>query len=143
MLHPEIVHPGEVLFPEALRPEEVRITFEEGDYVFGIDGGENPLFLGPHAGPVRPGGSPNAGVEEGFPVRAVELLESFHVVLHVEEGSGATAVDDFVERVEFVVRVGERARERDVARGEAVVVGVCVLLPAGLFADVHPGYDRR
>lgn len=64
-------------------------------------------------------------------------------MLHVEEGAGAAAVDDFVEGVGF--RGVEAGVEGDVLGREVVVVGGGAV-PAGLVLDVLIGgacYGRR
>lgn len=134
MLHPQIIHPQK-LFPITLGPKEVRITLESTNNIVAINFGEDPFFLGPNPGSVRPGGLTYARIEEGFPVLTIVFLESGHIMLNVEEAAGAATVDDLVEGVGLGgVRGGV---ERDVLGGEAVVVEGG--LAAGFFADVLIG----
>jgi hypothetical protein len=101
--------------------------------VVGLDLGEHELLLGPHAGPVRSGGAPDAGVEEVAPVGAREAGQRLHVVPHVEEAPRAGAVHDLVQGVALVGVAVRGRREGLVPRRQALLRG---RVPRRLLADV-------
>lgn len=142
VLDPQIVH-AQKLFAETLSPEEVGVPLERADDVVVVDLGEDPFLLAPHAGSVGPGGAAHARVEEAAPVRAIELGQGLHVVLNVQEATGAAAVDDFIERV----RLGrcEARVERDVLGGEVVRRGAVApgLVPNVLIGGAGSDWRRR
>lgn len=144
VFHPKIVH-FEKLFPEPLRPEEIRVTFECRNDVVVVDLGEHPLFLGPDSGAVGPLGFPDAGVEEVAPVSSVVAPQGVEVVLDVEQAAGFAAVDDFVEGVGLGGAGG--SVERDVSGGEGIRGGgaleTCVVADGVLgSARLDDGLDR-
>ncbi|KAK4423634.1 hypothetical protein Salat_1946300 [Sesamum alatum] len=116
---PQIIHPEDFL-AESLGPEEIGVTFEHADDVIIVDFGQDPFFLGPDAGAVKPFGGADAGIEQGLLVIAIVLFECFHVVLDVEEAAVTAVVHDVVEGVGFRGGgIGGDGVERDILGREA------------------------
>ncbi len=90
------------LFPKPLGPEQVGVALEDTDNVIVVNLRQHPLLFAPYAWSKRPCGLPHPRVEQAPPVCAIELLQSLHVVLHVQQSSGFAPVDDFIKRVLLV-----------------------------------------
>ena len=134
VFNPQIIH-AQKLFAITLSPEKVRVSLESRHDIGVVDLREDPFFLGPDAGAVRPRGLADAGIEEVAPVLAVVGFQGGDIVLDVEQPAGSRAVHDLVEGVGLVGGLVRWVRvERDVLGGEEV--GVRWVVAASLVADV-------
>jgi hypothetical protein len=137
MFNPQLIHLKEV-FTKPFSPEEIRVALKGTDNIITRNLRQDPFFLGPHTGTIRPSGLANARVEEGTPVGARKGFEGGDVVLDIEEAARLGSVDDLVEGVGLCV--GDRVSvERDIFGGEVLVLWwVCEVLAAGFVANVVP-----
>ena len=80
---------------KALRPDQRRIPFAEGNYGLRSKFRKHDLLLGPD-----PAFPPQPAVEEVFPVRRGALLKSRHIVAHFKQAAAFwTSIKDFLKGI--------------------------------------------
>lgn len=94
LLNPEIRDSN--FLSEPFRPEEIRTSFEHGNYVFIFDDWANDLFLPPDAAAIGVFGSHVTPFEEFYPCRRAATFQRFNIVFDFQQPTAASATINHV-----------------------------------------------